>query len=130
MNFSFCIQRSICKTSLIDPLHLCLTRVSEQELAKEGFGVEKGDLAELCLNDRSQTSSSRASPGWSSCSTCRTTFEGWEGSSLLPFPSLKVKLHFGGVGFLCAGGGRAEHLRRQHLDPSAPHPLLFTLVAV
>lgn len=98
MNFSFCIQKSICKTSLIDPLHLCLTWVSEQELAKERFGVEKGDLAELCLNDRFQPSYSRASPGWSSCSTCRTTFEGWEGSSLLPFTSSQSKDAFWGSG--------------------------------
>lgn len=37
----------------------------------------------------------------------------------------KVKTHSGGVGFLCAGGGRAEHLRRQHLGPFCTSPPSF-----
>ena len=49
-------------------------------------------------------------PAGAAGSTRRTMFEGRESSSLQSplFPSVppKVKMHFGGVGFLYAGGGK------------------------
>lgn len=67
MNFSFCIQKSICKMSLTETCFIyVLPGFQSRSWAKKGFGVEQGDLAESCPNDRSQTSYSRASPIWSS----------------------------------------------------------------
>lgn len=67
MNFSFCILKSVCKMSLMETHFIWVSPgCQSRSWAKEGFGVEQGDLAKPCPRDRSQTSYSRASPGQSS----------------------------------------------------------------
>jgi len=76
---------------------------------RRDFGVAQGDLDDSCPNNRSQASSCGASLIPAAGSTHQTTFEGQESPSLkfslFPSHPPKVKMHSGGVGFPCAGGG-------------------------